>query len=200
MTASPSSINQVSTTPGGGVKPLGSPNPRPFLKIVESQGQVQVHMASFNGSFPVVLSEALRSAGLGSQVVIAQFLKGGVDQGPDKAINLCGNLQWLRPDLPCYLAREKIMENNLSAEFIEAKKAVQSVWLVCKENLLKENINKIVLDEIGLAIKMGFIRKADLIQTLEKRPPSIDVIITGPFIPDEILSMADQVTELRCSK
>ncbi len=69
------------------------------LQLVSSQGQVQIHTSTFRGSFSVVLSEAIRSAGLGSQVLIAQFLRGGVNQGPNEAINLCGRLEWLRPAL-----------------------------------------------------------------------------------------------------
>ena len=38
----------------------------------------------------------------------------------------------------------------------------------------------------------------DLISTLEKRPKAMDVILTGPTIPSQVISMADQVTELRC--
>ena len=38
----------------------------------------------------------------------------------------------------------------------------------------------------------------DLINTLEKRPSSMDVILTGPSIPSQVMEMADQITELRC--
>ena len=60
------------------------------LHLVEPEGQLQIHTASYRGSFSSVLSQAVRSAGLGSRVVIAQFLKGGVNQGPDGQVQLCG--------------------------------------------------------------------------------------------------------------
>ena len=148
----------------------------------------------------MVLSEALRSAGLGSQVLIAQLLKGGVNQGAQHGTNLCGRLKWLRPNLPFYLFQNKLIKDQTSNEFAEAKEAVQEIWKVCKENLLKETIHKLVLDEIGLAIKLGLIQEKEVIQTLQQRPSSIDVILTGPFIPNEVIAMADQVTELRSFK
>ena len=43
------------------------------LKLVKTQGQVQIHTSACRGSFSIVLSEALRSAGLGSKVLISQF-------------------------------------------------------------------------------------------------------------------------------
>ena len=69
---------------------------RPPLQLVEPEGQLQVHTATYRGSFSSVLSQAMRTAGLGSRVLIAQFLKGGVHQGPQGCVRLCGGLTWLR--------------------------------------------------------------------------------------------------------
>jgi cob(I)alamin adenosyltransferase len=33
--------------------------------------------------------------------------------------------------------------------------------------------------------------------TLARRPPQVDVIITGPAVPAALLALADQITELR---
>lgn len=200
MTVSQTHINQALANKSGNLRPLPSLPNKPLLRVVEPQGQIEVHTAAHSGSFPVVLSEALRSAGLGSQVLIAQLLKGGVNQGASKGINLCGRLQWLRPNLPFYLGQDKLVDNQLSEQFLKAQNAVEEVWQFCKQSLLKGNVQKLVLDEIGLAVKLGFIKDTDLIQTLESRPGSIDVVLTGPFIPTEVIAMADQVTELRCCK
>ena len=77
---------------------------RPPLHLVSPEGQLQVHTAPYRGSFASVLSQALRAAGLGSRVMVVQLLKGGVAQGPDRRLTLCGRLQWLRPDVACCLA------------------------------------------------------------------------------------------------
>ena len=79
---------------------------REHLQLVKTQGQVHIHTSTFRGSFSIVLSEALRSAGLGSKVLISQFLKGGVNQGPHGSINLCGRLEWLRPDIEACLPEQ----------------------------------------------------------------------------------------------
>ena len=84
-----------------GLRPVPSRNENSRLKLVAPEGQLQVHTAPYRGSFSLVLSQALRAAGLGSRVMVAQFLKGGVDQGPSRSISLCGTLEWLRPDICC---------------------------------------------------------------------------------------------------
>ena len=54
-----------------------------------------------------------------------------------------------------------------------------------------------VLDEVGLAIALGYLDEADVLTTLEQRPGSMDVILTGSVMPSILMAMADQVTELR---
>ena len=175
------------------------PHRRP-LHLVATHGQVQIHTSPYRGSFSIVLSEALRSAGLGSKVLIAQFLKGGVAQGANGRVNLFGRLDWIRPDIPLYLGHKEITKDPDSIQFIETKEAIQDIWEVCKDGLLNNKVEKIILDEIGLAIQLGFIEEEELISVLEERLGSLDVILTGPSIPPKVIAMADQVTELRCSK
>ena len=167
------------------------------LHLVGAEGQLQVHTAPYRGSFSVVLSEALRAAGLGRRVLVAQFLKGGVSQGPEGSINLCGRLDWLRPSIPCCIeehAPHSADKQNQSSTV----QAINKVWEVCKAQIIEGNIDQLVLDEVGLASHLGYINENDLINTLEQRPSSMDVILTGPSIPSRAMKMADQVTELRC--
>ena len=168
------------------------------LQLVKTQGQVQIHTSTFRGSFSIVLSEALRSAGLGSKVLISQFLRGGVNQGPNGAINLCGRLEWLRPAIETCLP-EQISEDNLSLKRKYEEKAIKELWEFCKSRLIEKKLDKLVLDEIGMAIGLGFIEENDLISMINNRPSSTDIILTGPSIPSKVIAMADQITELRCN-
>ncbi len=169
---------------------------RESLQLVKTQGQVQIHTSTFRGSFSIVLSEALRSAGLGSKVLISQFLRGGVNQGPNGAINLCGQLEWLRPAIETCLP-EQLEEEDLSLKRKYQEKAIKELWEFCKKSLFEKKLDKIVLDEIGMAINLGFIEENDLISMINNRPSSTDIILTGPSMPLKVIEMADQVTELR---
>ncbi len=200
MIASIHSIDQGASQNNDVLTSIRSVPSQPNLHLVVPKGQLEVHTANYRGSFSMVFSEALRSAGLGSDVLIAQFLKGGVAQGPENTINLCGQLEWLRPSFPYCLNKQYIDYHYESFEFEESKKAVEEVWEFCKQQLRKNSIHKMILDEIGLAIELGLIEEESLIAALEGRPDSIDVILTGPSIPSKVINMADQVTELRCCK
>ncbi|MFM8525764.1 MAG: cob(I)yrinic acid a,c-diamide adenosyltransferase, partial [Cyanobacteriota bacterium] len=136
-----------------------------------------------------VFSQALRSAGLGSRVLITQFLTGGVDQGVERSLWLCGRLQWMRPAVAATLAAAPVSEEEAGA--------VQEVWQATRERLQNGSLDLLVLDELGLAIELGYLGSEDVISTLEQRPVHLDVILTGPSMPPALLAMADQLTQLR---
>ncbi len=166
--------------------------------MVSTQGQLQVNTASYRGGFSSVLINSLREAGLGSRVLITQFLKGGVSQGPQGVVQLCGTLDLLRPAIPCCISSDtlKAFPNSLKTEL---HKTIKEIWDISKKSLLRASLDRVVFDEIGLAIEFGLMDKDEVISVLESRPRSTDVILTGPSIPEEILNMADQVTQVRCN-
>ena len=166
---------------------------RSLRLVAQQEGLLQVHTAPFRGSFSGVFSQALRSAGLGSRVLISQFLKGGVDQGLERSVWLCGRLQWLRPAVAACLA-EPAEAGSASPE---DRAAVLEIWDYTREQLLAGELDQLVLDELGLAVDLGYLPATEVIEVLGRRPAHLDVILTGPCMPPALLAMADQVTQLR---
>jgi len=157
----------------------------------QADGLLQVSLAPFRGSFNDVLSQAIRVAGQGSRVMIAQFLNGGISQGPQGATRLCGNLEWIRPAIDCCLVDPSTITPH-------HRQAVQGVWVACRQQLLASDLDLMVLDELGLALEFGLIEEESVVTALQQRPASLDVTLIGSAIPQSILAMANQVTQLRC--
>jgi cob(I)alamin adenosyltransferase len=164
---------------------------RPLRLVAQPEGLLQIHTAPFRGSVSAVLSQALRTAGLGSRVLISQFLKGGVEQGLAHSPWLCGRLQWLRPAVFACLSEPAASHDA------DTCAAVQEVWAFSREQLLAGAVDLMVLDELALAVELNFIPLAEVIQVLEARPAHLDVILTGPAMAPELMALADQVTQLR---
>ena len=177
---------------GRPLTPLPASGGRSLRLVAQQEGLLQVHTAPFRGSFSGVFSQALRSAGLGSRVLISQFLKGGVDQGLERSVWLCGRLQWLRP------AVARCLDQPPATDDADAgQAAVQQVWDYTREQMLAGHLDQLVLDELGLAVELGYLQERDVVSALEQRPSHLDVILTGPAMPGALLAMADQVTQLR---
>ncbi len=166
------------------------------LKKFAQNGQIQIYQSPHRGSYSTIIRDSLRNAALGKKVLLIQFMKGGVKQGIANAIKLCGNLTWVRSSnsFDQYNSEEIENNENLKQSIFES---THELWNFCKKELLSGENDQIILDEIFLAIEMQIIDKDDLISTLENRFISGDVILTGTCIPNDLLLMANQITELR---
>ena len=171
-------------------------NKKTRLKRFSQNGQIQIFQSSYRGSYPSIIRDCLRNAALGRKVLLIQFMKGGVKQGIENPVKLCGNLTWVRSSHSYdHHNNEEFESNNNLKKSIH--KSTNDLWNFCKKELITGENDQIILDEIFLAIEMNIIDKDDLISTLENRFISGDVILTGTDIPKDLLLMANQITELR---
>ena len=166
------------------------------LKQFGQNGQIQIYRSPHRGSFSSVIRDSLRNAALGRNVLLVQFMKGGVKQGVANAIKLCGNLTWVRSSHSFDQYNSEAIKNNKNLKKSIHESTIE-LWNFCKKELQYGENDQIILDEIFLAIEMKIIDKDDLISTLENRFISGDVILTGTDIPKDLQLMANQITELR---
>jgi len=166
------------------------------FKSFTQNGQIQIYQSAYRGSYSSIIRDSLRNAALGRKVLLVQFMKGGVKQGIDNPVKLCGNLTWIRStySFDQYNSEDLEKNQNLKNSIYDS---TRELWNFCKKELLSDKNDQIILDEIFLAIEMKIIDKHDLISTLENRFISGDVILTGTDIPKDLLLMANQITELR---
>jgi len=154
-------------------------------KRFTQNGQIQIYQSSYRGSYPSIISDSLRNAALGRKVLLIQFMRGGVKQGIDNAVKLCGNLTWVRSSHSFDQYNHEEIENNKDLKK-SIHESTHELWNFCKKELLSGENDQIILDEIFLAIEMKIIDKDDLISTLENRFISGDVILTGTDIPKDL--------------
>jgi len=166
------------------------------VKKFSQNGQIQIYQSSYRGSYTSIIKDSLRNAALGRKVLLIQFMKGGVKQGVDNAVKLCGNLTWVRSPHSFDQYNSEAIENNKNLKK-SINESITELWNFCKRELQSGENDQIILDEIFSAIDMRIIDKDDLISTLENRFISGDVILTGTDIPKDLLLMANQITELR---
>jgi cob(I)alamin adenosyltransferase len=161
-------------------------------RLVHSiEGLVQVFTSSHRSFFTSVMAQALRIAGQGAPVLVVQFLKGGIDQGYDRPVQLGQTLHWVRCNLP-----RCIDTPHLDAAETQS---LQNLWKQTQALVMQCRYDLVVLDELSLAIHFDLISEAEVLEFLQKRPRHVDIILTGPEMPRSLLDVADQITELRRS-
>jgi cob(I)alamin adenosyltransferase len=178
-------VSQLKVT--GFTPPPSSIIRHPLLQTIE--GTVQVFTSAHRSFFTDVMVQALRIAEQGKPVLIVQFLKGGIQQGPEYPMQLGQNLEWIRCNMPRCIHSPNVEPAD--------QQAVSALWSHTKTVVGKGRYGLVVLDELSLAVNYNLIAAEDVVEFLQHRPPQIDVILTGPDMPEVLLNVADQVTEFR---
>lgn len=155
------------------------------------EGLVQIFTSPHRSFFTSVIAQALRIAGQGTPVLVVQFLKGGIGQGHEHPVRLGQHLDWIRCDLLRYIDTPELDE-------IESQ-ALMQLWQYTQDVVSEGKYSLVVLDELSLAINFGLIPQADVLTFLKRRPSHVDIILTGPQMPQALLNVADQITEIRRS-
>jgi cob(I)alamin adenosyltransferase len=155
------------------------------------QGLVQVFTSPRRSFFTSVIAQALRISGQGTPALVVQFLKGGIGQGHEHPVRLGQHLEWIRCDLPRYIDTPELDESEY--------RALKQLWQYTQDVVLEGKYSLVVLDELSLAINFGLIPEEEVLAFLKKRPIHVDIILTGPKMPQAILDIADQITEIRRS-
>jgi len=163
-------------------------NTRSYSPFRNLRGLIKIFTSPDRQFLTDVFADALRIAGQGNKVLIAQLLKGGIDQGQSHPQNLLKNLDWMRCEtLMC------AQQENITGE---SKLATLELWEHVKTLISDCAYDLVVLDELGVGIYFNIINEADALALL-KSSSSVDIIITGSHIPESLVELADQVTHFR---
>ena len=169
---------------------LETPSVNTTLKLPYTvEGLIQVFTSSHRNFFTQVMAQALSVAGQGTSVLVVQFLKGGINQGHEHPMKLGQKLDWFRCDLPRCIDTPHLEDSEAES--------LQKLWQYTQLVVLEGRYSLVVLDELSLAVNLGLILETEVLTFLAKRPPHIDLILTGSSMPKSILDLADQITEIR---
>ena len=140
------------------------------------------------GKTTASLGAAIRAAGHNSRVFMIQFMKGRL-YGELAAAESLENLT-----IEQY-GRDEFVDPK-DPEGVDIELAAKG-WARAVELVNKRLCDMIILDEINVAVSFGLIEVEEVVRFIENRPGEIDVILTGRYAPDQLVALADTVTEMR---
>ena len=153
------------------------------------KGLVLVFTGDGKGKTTAALGLVLRTLGHGESVAVLQFIKGGWQPGEAKALELFGDaLHW-------HALGEGFTWETQDRERDRA--LVQAAWEQSLAYLADANRKLVVLDEVNVALKLGYLEVDQLLEGLALRPPLTHVALTGRGAPPALLERADLVTEMK---
>ncbi|MHB8438408.1 MAG: cob(I)yrinic acid a,c-diamide adenosyltransferase [Acidimicrobiales bacterium] len=84
-----------------------------------------------------------------------------------------------------------------STDLDETAAKGRHAWEVARQKLASGNYQLLVLDELTYAVKYGWVAVEDVVEGVRNRSPKTNVVITGRDAPEELVELADTVTEMR---
>ncbi|NJR67175.1 MAG: cob(I)yrinic acid a,c-diamide adenosyltransferase [Leptolyngbyaceae cyanobacterium CRU_2_3] len=156
------------------------------------KGLIIVHTGNGKGKTTAALGMVLRSLGHGYRVAIVQFIKGSWEPAEKKVFSL-----W--PDQLEFHAMGEGFTWETQDRQRDIEKA-QQAWEKALSFIRNPEFRLILLDEVNIAMKLGYLQIEDVLAGLAQKPPESHVILTGRGAPAALVDRADLVTEMTLVK
>lgn len=165
----------------------------------QEKGLIIVNTGTGKGKTTAALGMVLRSLGHGYRVAIVQFIKGAWEPAEKAAF-----APWTvseagaAPQLEFHAMGEGFTwETQDKARDIEK---AQTAWQKALGFIRDPAFRLVLLDEVNIALKLGYLDLAEVLAGLAEKPADSHVILTGRGAPDGLIERADLVTEMTLVK
>lgn len=157
-------------------------------KTIETKGLLIVHTGPGKGKSTAAFGLALRALGRGRRVGVVQFGKGAWVSGERLALESFGDrVVW------------HTMGEGFTWETQDRQRDIEKAeeaWAVARALLQDPQIALVVLDELNIALKYGYLSLERVLADIAARPPLQHVVVTGRGAPAGLIEVADTVSEI----
>jgi cob(I)alamin adenosyltransferase len=160
-------------------------------KTVE-KGLLIVHTGAGKGKSTAAFGLALRMLGRGHRVGVVQFIKGAWHTAERDALAAFGDqVSW------------HTMGEGFTWETQDLARDVAAAgraWEKSLELMADPSFGLVILDELNIALRYGYLDLATVVAALRDRRPGLHVVVTGRNARPELIEAADLVTEMTLVK
>jgi cob(I)alamin adenosyltransferase len=158
------------------------------------KGLIIVHTGTGKGKSSSGFGMILRCIAHGMPSAVVQFIKGAWDTGERRLIE--GHF--------AHLCQFYAMGEGFTWETQDRARdiaAARAGWEKAKELIRNPDIRLVLLDEINIALRYDYLDVAEIVTFLsEEKPPLTHVVLTGRNAKEELIAIADLVTEMTLVK
>ena len=151
-----------------------------------SRGLLVIHTGNGKGKSTAAFGLLARALGHGHKAAVIQFIKARSDTGEEAFFRNHPLLNW------------HVMGDGFTWETQDAEHDRQSgraAWQLATDYLKDPAINLLILDEFTYALKYGWVSMEEVAEALQQRPEMQHVVITGRAAPQDLIDLADTVSE-----
>jgi cob(I)alamin adenosyltransferase len=158
----------------------------------DEKGLVIVNTGKGKGKSTAGFGMVFRAVGHGMKVGVVQFVKGSWDTGE----------RWVLEKFP-----EQVTISALGEGFTwETQDRARDIamardaWEQAKAMILDDSYDLVLCDELNIVLRYDYLPVEEIIEVLQAKPEMKHVIITGRNAKEELIEVADLVTEMELIK
>ncbi len=155
------------------------------------RGYVHVYTGDGKGKTTAAIGLAVRAAGAGLKVYIAQFIKMG-DYSEIKALKRFSDLITIEQ----YGLGRFLDSEPSQRDIAVARKGMEMV----KNVMASGKVDLVILEEANVAVNFGLFPVQTLVKLIVEKPENIELVITGRGASPRVIKVADLVTEMKMVK
>jgi cob(I)alamin adenosyltransferase len=163
-----------------------------ITQAIPEKGLIIVNTGNGKGKTTAALGMVLRSLGHGYKVAIVQFIKGAWEPSEKAVFSM-----W-KDQLEFHAMGEGFTWDTQDRQ--RDTEVAIAAWHKSLEFIRNPKYKLVLLDEINIALKLGYLKIEDILTGLQEKPEYSHVILTGRGAPVELIHQADLVTEMTLIK
>jgi cob(I)alamin adenosyltransferase len=163
-----------------------------IANAVPEKGLVIINTGNGKGKTTAALGMVLRSLGHGYKVAIIQFIKGAWEPSEKKVFSMWQDQLEFHAMGEGFTWETQDRDRDLDKAY--------DAWQKSLEYIRNPDFKLVLLDEINIALKMGYLQVEQILAGLEQKTPEKHVILTGRGAPAALIERADLVTEMTLVK
>ena len=159
---------------------------------MSEKGLVIVYTGGGKGKTSAALGLVLRAVGYNHKVCMVQFVKGSWHYGE------LDSAKRLAPEFEMITAGKGfvgILDDKSPRE--DHVKAANDTLEISKEKMMSGKFDVVILDEINYALQLKLLNLDDVIDLIKSKPSELDLVLTGNHAAEEVIELADLVTEMK---
>ena len=161
-------------------------------KTIE-KGLLIVHTGKGKGKSTAAFGMVFRALGHGMPVAIVQFVKGKWQTGERVALEKFGDLVSINTMGEGFTWETQDRQRDLAA--------ARAAWERAKAIITAGKHKLVLLDEINIVLRYEYLPLGEVVAFLrDEKPADVHVIATGRNAADELIEIADLVTEMEAIK
>lgn len=165
---------------------------RMMAKKVDGRGLLIVHTGAGKGKSSAAFGMALRCIGHGMKVGVIQFIKGAWDTAERRILTSFEDQVIFKA-----MGEGFTWETQDRARDIAA---AERAWEEAKLLLADEDVAMVILDELNVVLRYGYLPVEPVLAAIAARPPHQHVVLTGRNALEPVIEAADLVTEMTMVK